>query len=75
MEKFGSIRATAKANAYLGSIATAMAETYSIPRDEAVTRISQLWAGLTFLTKDEVGLLTHEGPDYWAEVVYSGGRK
>ena len=74
MEEFGSIRATAEATAYLRSIATAMAEAFSISRDEAVARISQFWDGVTFLTKEEIGLLMHEGPDYWAGIIYAGGR-
>lgn len=73
MGEFGNIRATAEATTYLGSIADAMAATYSMSRAEAVARISRYWDGLDFLTETETGLLTHESPDYWAGIIYSGG--
>jgi hypothetical protein len=70
MTEFGNIRATAEANDYLARIASAMALMFSIPRDEAVSRISRFWNGLTFVSKPEVVTLLHEDPEYWAALIF-----
>ena len=74
MVEFGNIRATDEAFEYIGRIADAMASMFSIPRHEAVSRISLFWDGLTFLTEHEIVTLLHEDPDYWARTVYYRGK-
>jgi len=70
MNKFGNIRASSEANDYLERIASTMASMFSIPKDEAVSRISRFWDGLSFLSDSEVVALLHEDPDYWAALIF-----
>jgi len=72
--EFGNIGATAQTREYLGRIASAMASMFAIPRDEAVARIGRFWDGLAFRSEPEIVALLHEDPDYWARVIFYGGK-
>ena len=74
MAKFDNIQATTEANDYLARIASAMASMYSIPQDEAISRITSFWNGLTFISEPEVVTLLHEDPEYWAALIFHGRR-
>ncbi|MBV9854404.1 MAG: hypothetical protein JOY82_07735 [Streptosporangiaceae bacterium] len=71
MTKFG-VRATPAARDYIDKIATTMVTLFSIPRDEAVGRISQFWRGESFAEPDELLALFHQSPEHWAKRIYYG---
>ena len=71
MNEFG-IPATDRAVEYFREIADSMVELYSIPRSEAVGRISKFWAGQSFLNEYKAQLIEHQVPRIWDELIYYG---
>jgi hypothetical protein len=71
MNEFG-IPATDEAVEYFREIADSMVRLFSIPPAEAIGRIKKFWSGQHFLTKERTGLMQHQGPDIWAELIYYG---
>jgi hypothetical protein len=71
VNEFG-IAATDRAAEYFRAIADSMVELYSIPRSEAIGRMSRFWAGQSFLTPDAALLVEHQEPGAWAALIYEG---
>ena len=67
-----AIPATEETVEFFRDIATAMMRLYSIPRSEAVGRITKFWAGQNFSTEYRSRLIQHQGPDQWADLIYYG---
>ncbi len=70
MNEFG-IPATDRAAEYFRVIADSMVQLYSIPRSEAVGRISKFWTGQSFFGSSAL-LVEHQGPEVWAKLIYYG---
>ncbi len=71
VNEFG-IPATDEAVEFFREISDSLVRLYSVPRSEAVGRITRFWRGQSFLTRDATRLIQHQVPDQWARLIYFG---
>lgn len=67
-----TFRTNEESAAFVDLVAAELIGQFGIGRAEAIGRINRHWAGLTFLTREEIDTLTHELPSDWAMIIYFG---